>query len=216
MGGWEADLNRPRRRALAALKVVVDVQHLYRTGLHARDRGAIFTLPDRTRVAEASLATSYAFALCETLSTAGASVLTNDPLRSILVGPYSARHTAAMAWKANLYLACHVNAGGGRYARLVGLAESPAALLAATPAGQIGKQLTDTFPGTIRSADPHPLVAGDRGAVCVRGILPPAAALILEPFFGDTPIHQALFAPAQLVALGRAIGRGVIEWWVAR
>ena len=42
------------------------------------------------------------------------------------------------------------------------------------------------------------------------------AALVVEPFFGDNPRHQAqLTTAAGLASVGEMIGQGVASWWGA-
>lgn len=194
--------------ALSGCMLVLDVQHLYRDAPHAGDRGARFTLGDGTHVWEAAAATLYASAAAAWLRAHGATVYTNDPVLGTLVGPYSRRQAAANALGVHAYIACHVNAGGGSYARAEYMVGSPGQRLGYI----IGTAITKTF-REVRTCQCMPLVAGQRGAVCVAGVDRRVPAIVLEPFFGDNTRHQAIFEPPYLAALGVAIGVGVATWW---
>lgn len=204
------------RAPLAGLRIAVDVQHLYRRS-HAGDRGAVFTLPNGTHVTEAHAATQYAGALASELRAGGADVLTNDATAGVLVGDYWTRNRQAAAWRAHAYLACHVNAGGGRYARTCRMAgeyvpgaafvdafDLSAAILRALAAGLV----------EISSGSATVLRRGERGAVCIQSFNGPG--LVLEPFFGDSLAHQGLLVAPGVQAVGMAIAAGVESWWVAR
>jgi N-acetylmuramoyl-L-alanine amidase len=104
---------RPSTSDLIGLRVVLDVQHAFRGGRHAGDRGARFRRADGATVDEIELALDYATAARRFLLQLGASVLTNNPSDGILVGSYEQRARVAEAWRADVYLACHVNAGAG-------------------------------------------------------------------------------------------------------
>ena len=209
--GADQRANALLRSRLAGLWVAVDVQHVYREAPHKGDVGTIFDLGARGKVAEAQAATSYAQALVAWLQSRGASVLTNQPAVGILTGPYQRRHEAANAWGAQAYLACHVNAGGGGY----GLSEYMVGTPGQPLGDSIGAVLRSRF-NALRVYKVNPLAPGQRGAVCVEFFNPRAPGLILEPFFGDNPSMQSLFAADQLKALGEAIGEGVAAWWEGR
>jgi N-acetylmuramoyl-L-alanine amidase len=196
--------------SLSGLRVVLDVQHLFKVGKEASDRGTLYALGNGTHVYEAQATTAYGAALAAWLKSRGAAVLTNEPKSGILTGDYPARNAAANAWGAHAYLALHVNAGGGDYALAEYMVGSPGQALGAPIGAALCKAFRD-----IRSARCNPLVAHQRGAVCVEGVDRHVPALILEPFFGDNVRQQALFAPEYLVALGGCIGIGIAYWWQA-
>jgi N-acetylmuramoyl-L-alanine amidase len=194
---------------LAGLTVAVDVQHAYRTGPHARDRGALFHTPNRTKVYEADCAHLYALALGETLASWGATVISNDPMAGILVGAYGTRQAQAAARGALCYLACHMNAGGGSYARV-----DIVAPLSRPLAADILAALDEAIP-EIKSVNLTTLEPTQHGAVCVRGFTR-GPAVLLEPLFGDHPAHQRLLSFEGLALVGRAVARGVAMWWPRR
>ena len=194
-------------RPLAGHVVAVDVQHLYRDGLHALDRGSRFALAGGGHVWEADCALHYATALAASLTSFGARVITNDPRSAFLIGPYSRRQAQAMALGADTYLACHLNAGGGSY----GLAEVCvpfSRLLATTMLDALAEAVPAVSGIQIRDLKP-----GDRGAVCIRGFTR-GPAVLLEPLFGDCPAHQPQLSLEGLTLVGEALARGVVARYV--
>ncbi len=196
-------------RRLAGLHVAVDVQHLYRPAKPA-DRGAEFVLNTGHKITEAEIATGYAQALASWLRERGAAVLTNNPATNTLVGPYSRRNLEAVRSSCDVYLACHVNAGGGNYGALEFMASSASRPLA----DAIGIALVARVPEIPRVRQVQ-LSHGQRGAVCIERFTG-GPALLLEPFFGDYAPAQGLVGPARLMAIGQAIGEGIAAWWLHR
>lgn len=194
--------------SLTGAVVVLDVQHLYRSGIHAGDRGTRYSLPGGGSIWEAQAATTYAAAAARWLKARGATVWTNDPAHNFLVGPYSRRNRFANGLRPDCYLACHVNAGGGDYAAFEYVAQERALSVLAL-ALSLGHAL-GALP-EVKRFRPVALKHGDRGAVCIERVIAPA--LVVEPFFGDRLEQQGLFATDRLVALGEAIASGVSEWW---
>jgi len=199
---------------LSGLRVAVDVQHLFRPTPRAQDRGARYVLAaSGAHVNEADLVLLYAQSLSTALERGGAQVLTNRPTTLTLVGTYGDRNLAAASWGAHAYLACHMNAGGGSYARTEHMSMSPGAELGVA----IGWRLTRAF-HVIRFKPADHVVAlhwADRGAVCIRACPARVAAVIVEPCFGDNPAHQPLLLAPKLAQMGEAIAQGVADWWVA-
>lgn len=192
---------------LSGLRVAVDVQHLFRVGDHAHDRGAEFVTDTGGVVTEGDCALHYAQVLVGVLRQAGATVWTNEPGSHLLVGSYALRQRAAALLDADVYLACHVNAGGGSYAT----AEYMAGRVGSDLARAITDELAASVPG-IRSRKVVPLSPGQRGAVCIEGFRRGPAVLV-EPFFGDHPGHRQLLTLPGLVLVGEAVARGLITWW---
>jgi N-acetylmuramoyl-L-alanine amidase len=206
--GYAERENLAKRTRLERFRAVVDVQHLYKLD-RPDDRGARFELANGTHLWEADAAMLYAQAMVSWFKERGAVVLTNDPSTGTLVGSYGRRNRAANAWGASVYLACHLNAGGGNYA----LAEYPAGYPGSTLARMITAQLTSDFHDLIPSTNQFPLAKGQRGHVCVGEVSSAIGAVLLEPFFGDHPKAQALLAPDRLIAVGQSIAAGVAKWW---
>lgn len=203
-------LPRILRDRLTGLRILVDVQHLYKKH-RPGDRGALFTLADGRHVWEAQAASGYAAALVGFLQERGAKVVTNDPQRGLLVGTYSNRNLWANAYHAHAYLACHVNAGGGHYAMCEYLVGGGGASLGSS----IGASLIQDFGLLLELNRMVPLSPGQRGYACIGAVQAPCCPVLLEPFFGDHRPSQELFAADRLVALGRSIGEGVARWWEA-
>lgn len=207
MGAAAATLDAVR---LADMRVAVDVQHLYKLD-HPSDRGSLYTVAGGFHVYEAQAATAYAQALCRYLQGLGASILTNNPAAGTLVGSYPARNRQAREWRADVYLACHINAGGGSYAALEYMTGSASQPLGAL----IGQSLLGAAP-LVASYKTVPIARGQRGAVCIEGCDQVRPALIVEPFFGDNVRQQSLLAPPALAVIGVAIGRALLAWWDRR
>lgn len=195
------------------LKVAVDVQHLYRPS-HPGDQGSVYHLPNGTTVTEAHATTIYAAGICHELQAHGVPVLTNDPARGVLVGDYWTRCRAAARWEASVYLACHLNAGGGDYAALEMMSGRYDASLCASIARELSNASSKRSARGVLSWRAPLLNRGERGAVCIESF--PGPAIILEPFFGDSLSADLLLAPDVLAELGKAIAEGVMVWWSAR
>lgn len=202
------------------LRVALDVQHLYKpklrssqggTGAKAHpesDRGTRFVTAAGTVVWEAEAATTYAGACASYLRDRGAEVLTNDPVHGILTGSYGSRNRAAIAFHADVYIACHVNAGHGSYALTEFATGNPGYGLG----NAIGAELWQVSE-RILNAKSQELKPGDRGLVCIREVPNWIAGVIVEPFFGDTLSMQPLLETPELVRIGEAIARGIVQWW---
>lgn len=192
---------------LDRLRVVVDVQHLYKLS-NPLDRGAEFALQDRVRYYEAQASTVYAQAIVSWLMGRGAHVLTNDPRIGQLTGPYARRNREANRWDATVYLACHVNAGGGMYA----LTEYATSYAGSTLARTIGAGLVNDLKEWIPAHTELPINPGQRGHVCVGAVSAGIPAVILEPFFGDRLAMQPLLRPTGLRLVGESIAASVARW----
>lgn len=199
--------------SLEGLRVVVDVQHLYRPH-RPHDRGARFRLEDGTHVWEADAALVYADAIGDWLEARSVPVLRNDPARGILTGFYSERGRAAApdAWAATAYLACHLNAGGGAYSLLEVMEGRDDTLARA-----IGQRLVSTgHPPVIpelQRFERRWLKTEDRGSSCIRFVHESIPTVLCEPFFGDNRAHQPLLMVPRLREVGEAIAQGVASWW---
>ena len=195
----------------------MDVQHVYRDGIHAGDRGTIYRLAGGGHVAEADMAMLYADALRVYLLACRATVFTNDPRRGILVGPYSRRQASAKALGANVYIACHVNADSDEHANQARMEYMTGDRYGRSLAGCVAAELSASIP-EIPSGVAVPLIAGQRGAVCIEGFTTDAkantAAIVCEPFFGTNPRQQALMSGAGMALVGQAVGRGVATWFM--
>lgn len=195
-------------------KIAIDVQHSGRAFPHQGDRGARFTLPDRTHTWEAELARKYADGMLAWLLAVGQLARTNEPASGFLVGPYSRRARQAQEWGATLYLACHVNAGGGRYP-LVGfvrrgdqdiLPASIAARIGTDVLGRLRSEFSCLRGGELRRYGYLTLGGGTIRPATELGI----PALLIEPFFGDElGAQRQLILGDQLANLGGVIAGAV-------
>jgi hypothetical protein len=200
------------------LVVAVDVQHQFKPAPFAGDRGARFAFRSLSsgatlHVNESELAHGYADGLASTLELGGARVLRNDPARALLIGHYWQRHRQALALGARVFLACHVNAGGGRYAQVGYSSSAPPGVLEHSIglATRIAAELQGL--PRVSGAQVRRLELVHGSATIRTGARLGLVALLLEPFFGDSPGHQTqFFPPAGLASVGEAIGRAVLEW----
>lgn len=206
MTGWTARAREERQASLTGLVVAVDVQHAFKA---KPDRGARFVLPWGAVWYETDASIIYGMGLALWLQSRGASVLHNDARSGFMCGSYEKRALDARA--ADVYLACHVNAGGGSYP----LVERRADDVKATLLGPyILGALERAYPGVLSKPRARSLGPGERGHVCIAGA--PQPALILEPFFGDALASAYLLSSPALIELGQTIGEGVSRWFLER
>jgi len=172
---------------------VFDIQHRGKPGRWA-DRGAVaFGLED------VDLTHRYALAADKRLRAAewDCCILAD--------GHYADRWAGADAYGAQVYVACHVDGGGGdrgtaffdaRSARGPKLAEV------------VAEALRKVVPWPVL---PRPTVAGDRALNTIHGVR--AVALCFEPGFVDDPFeeHRKLLV-TQAEVLGAALARGNGAW----
>ena len=188
--------------------IVLDVQHQLRGGIHAGDQGARFGM-----VTEVELATRYAQAAASRLLTRGYTVVTNRWAQVdgafALTGSYDRRGEAAASLGAAVYIACHINAGGGRYALAEIISSDPPLVVdtksiafattlmnevAAAPQGIHGSEVKhfSGFGLRYRGTGSNPL-RFERGRGCIsRAVELGIPAVLFEPYFGDNPEHSWL------------------------
>lgn len=154
---------------------------------------------------EIDLTGAYISHATDILRAAGHQVVTLDS------GTYDARHRLAMDLSSRspgraLYVQCHVNAGGGRYAAAEHDARSTAGRRAAAALMDATDDLEE-----IRGTHVWALQAGDRGWVCIDDIYaaPRMCGVIFEPGFIDAPQHAPLWTPPGLRRVGAALALGV-------
>lgn len=184
--------------------VAVTIGHAGRPS-KLKDRGAVYE-----NIEEVTLVRRYTDALDQHLRKLGHDcILLSD-------GPYSDQWARADAYGAQVYLNCHVNAGGGDHALLLhdhrsvrgmSLAESIVPYLSSVfgPASSLKVKVAPCRPdtnGTPRDADYSEAFGTISG---VR-----AVALCLEPYFIDGP-RRAKFI-TELPAFGQAIAMGIDAW----
>lgn len=148
-------------------------------------------------------------------------------------GEYSDRHRFAIAkaranpTKRAAYLACHMNAGGGRYALVRPDARSSSGKLLATAVSRSlsllpGIQFSRRDPlygsAALAAKAGHPASEAawwTRGYSCIDGIYSGPAnlsAVLVEPAFIDSKEHRPLLTPAGLRSIGRALVDGAVAW----
>ena len=193
--------------------VILDRQHAGKRS-SPNDVGATFDLDgDGVRgeagEREIDLTAGYIAAAAVSLRTTGHTVHLIDS------GDYDERHLAAIKIAKAApalrcaYIACHVNAGGGKY----GLIEYDVrSIKGAQLADELAFALGMLEVGRGRTKG---LGAADRGWVCIGGIYAGPSNLsgvIYEPFFCDYVGHRPLMSPAGLVRVGHALADGCTGW----
>lgn len=129
-------------------------------------------------------------------------------------GDYGARHEQAIAAAQDaaraVYVAGHVNAGGGRYALVRHDHRSDAG-------ARLGRMVLRHLAAVPELGDGRlwPLAPQDRGWSCVDGIYAGPAwlcGILLEPYFIDSKAHRRLSTAAGLLELGTALAAACDEW----
>ena len=205
------------------LLVVFDRQHVGKPSrgpgtAMGEDRGALLrgTAADRS---EADLTPIYYTRAAEVLSTAGAGVRIIDPLTDPPRLSYGARHERVKWWAREagtqvVYLACHLNAGGGNYA-VTGHdhRSSSGRAVARAIAARLGG-----LPAVARSRVEARTGSWARGAPCIQGVYDGPVHLrgvLLEPLFVDHREHVQYIEAGGLAEVGQAIADGLLDWWRA-
>lgn len=162
----------------------------------------------------------------------GAQVMVIDPWTDpVWPRSYSGVH-AALRPMTGIYVACHVNAGGGDYGMVQHdhrsrLGEATARVVAHHLAG-----LPELAEAKVRAVhdDRHHQMGSEwrdetgrrswlyRGYGCIMGIYPHAGihAVLVEPFFLDRPAHQVLASGDGLRRVGEALGAGLVSALLAK
>lgn len=180
-------------------RVILDRQHLGKPS-NPGDHGATYGALRETDLTEAYIASAVA-----SLEAAGIG-------STVLVeGEYADRQRQAIGIaKAEagrvLYVACHVNAGGGDY----GLVEYDARSIGGAQAADALAALLPTLPGVSRGRTKG-LASNERGFICLGGVYAGPANLcgvIFEPGFIDATAHAGLWTPDGLARVGSALAAG--------
>lgn len=202
------------------LGIILDIQHAGRKS-RPTDLGASADLDGDGVIErdehEARLTPLYAMA-CQALAARdGVKVLRIDG------GEYSARHRMAVDLAASdpsrrwLYVACHLNAGGGNYGLVIHDSRSQAGRLAAE---SIRTELRG-LSGLTRALTGETSAMGSawpRAWSTISGIYEgPSniAGVCFEPCFMDTPEHRRLLTAEGLTRIGEALYRGAVAWAAA-
>jgi hypothetical protein len=132
-------------------------------------------------------------------------------------GRYEDRHTRAKAYKADVYVQCHVNAGKGDYGLAIYDSRSEngkklAALLAESLVKECPELKRATAGYTAASGSPFP-----RAWNTIKGVFDGRpVGICYEPFFIDRPEHQPLAHAEGLARVGRALAEGIHKYLVNR
>lgn len=206
------------------LGIILDIQHAGRSS-RPGDLGASADLDGDGTVErdehEARLTPLYATA-CQALAI-------RDGVKVLRIegGEYSTRHRMAVDVAAAdpgrrwLYVACHLNAGGGNYGLVIADARSKAGQSAA-------RHVADALGALPELREPRGRVvtgttaaegsAWPRAWSTIDGIFAGPANLsgiCFEPCFMDAPAHRPLLTAEGLTRIGEALYRGAVAWAAA-
>lgn len=186
------------------LVICVDIQHIGKKS-KPRVRGAYAF--ERTEV---FFTEAYGRRVAEILEEAGHTVhLSIEDLEDgILDGSYGKRHEYANSVGSDLYLACHVNAGGADYSlnEVQYNAWERTLWLART----IAENFRDRIP--TKKAVIRKLGPGDRGYSCIDGVRK-GSAILLEPFFiDDKTDHEFASTDEGIDTIARCITEPIALW----
>lgn len=222
---------------LSSIGLILDIQH---TGRKSKpgDLGAAYDLdsdghPGEPGEREVDLVRGYVEAAFNYARTR------KIPVHEFREGEYGERHEWAIdiarkdpgvRWA---YLACHTNAGGGRYAfarpdyRSKGgehLAVAVVNALKKLPEIDL-RRVEPLYPngavankeryGAVDTTTATGIAWWTRGWSCIDGIYAGPSNIcgaLVEPLFGDSPKHKPLTTPEGLARVGRALVDGVIAW----
>lgn len=167
-----------------SFKLALDIGHKYKTH-DPTDRGAL-----HNGLVEADVVEHYIRKAAQDLNgvtVAGRvlEVFTPDPAKNILVGDYITRENWANDNKVEVYVAGHLNAGGGHY----GLVYHNGFDLASEMASIFADFLYREFSGQIKPVKNELLTREERGYVILKALKCPG--LLLEPAFIDNEVHWA-------------------------
>lgn len=180
------------------MRVILDRQHRGRAS-KPKDAGTAFN-----GNVEADLVERYIAVAVQELRRLGHRV------DVMLDGEYGQRHVAAIAIakvsaEPVLYVACHVNAGGGRYALVEHDARSKGG---AAAAAVVAREFASRLTPEVNTGKVVALSAADRGFSCIDGIYAGPAnlsAVLFEPGFIDSSQHAGLWTTAGLSRIGVAL-----------
>lgn len=196
-----------------ACLVFLDRQHSGKP--HAtRDRGAFGDLDGDGKhdveESEAFLTAQYLWAAERKLIELGHAVL------PISDGAYSARHARANQYAAQsaadqfVYVAAHVNAGGGEYGAVFYDVRSAQGLLLANAVAERLKPFAElpVVKVLAASATAHEAAYGT-----IKGIFTGrAVGICFEPCFIDTPKHRLLLTSEGLARIGEVLALGIDDY----
>lgn len=180
---------------------VFDIQHRGKPGRWS-DRGAV-----AHGVEEVDLTHRYALAADRELRRLGWECCI------IADGTYRDRWARADAYGAAVYVACHVDAGGGdRGTVFYDYRSARGVVLAEVVAGELGRAVpwkVEAKPAR-PDTDGRPGNEGEAPYAVIQGVR--AVALCYEPGFIDGPPSHRRVLDERIDDIGRAIARGIVAW----
>lgn len=128
-------------------------------------------------------------------------------------GRYADRHVRANAAKADVYIAAHVNAGGGNYGLcLFDHRSTKGVLLAARITGRLMERCKPELKRAIAAAT-APNNEWKRGFATIAGVYTGTpVGICFEPCFIDTLEHRPLLGNDGVVRIGYALAEGIHDW----
>lgn len=124
-------------------------------------------------------------------------------------GQYAERHERVNRYKARVYVALHVNAGGGKYGLVVHDHRSArGAVLGDDVATRLRAACPELTKVTVEPGMPGTWT--ENAYRCIAGVA--AVAVCFEPYFIDQLAHAPLMTEAGLVRVGRALADGIDAW----
>jgi len=120
-----------------------------------------------------------------------------------------------VAYGADVYVACHANAGAGDYGLAVANEGSASGAALATA---ITSALRTLAPELRRVVVGHTGAASfPRAAACIGGVAKArAVGICYEPGFLDQPAHAPLWSASGPTRLGQALAEGIHAWGATR
>ena len=194
--------------------IFLDRQHTGKPGRKASDRGAEADLDGDGKVEvherEAMLTPKYLLHAEERLIELGHDVITLSD------GWYSERHDRVNRYServsgSKIYIAAHLNAGGGNYGALFYDSRSSSG---AKLGQEIALKMKHTCPELEGGIKVIPAKPGDwtvHALNTIRGVGSPVA-LCFEPCFIDNDTHRYMLTDEGLSRIGVALADGIDEW----
>lgn len=193
------------------MTIYIDVQHMGDPDKKGR-MGAAFG--DKISETEAFFTSLYAFWMGMRLRELGHEVI------NISDGTYSARHERVNEYdkrntggETSVYIACHLNAGGGAYSAMFYYDGSTKGSSLANAINAKIKEKTDITSVKSIPANIHDWTKNAH--YCIKSIGRPIA-ICAEPLFLDNPSHQKLLNVDGMYGLGIAMADGIHEFLEAQ
>jgi len=187
--------------------IYIDVQH---TGQAKRPKSMGASIGDKMEEQEAYWTSLYAF-FCEMrLRELGHNVI------RISDGSYKTRHDRVNWYEDNypqersVYLACHINASGGRTSIMFYDQRSTKGKQLAQCMADSMSELTQISSSKIRPC--HTEDWTKNAFYTIKNVGKPVA-ICVEPFFIDNPTHQELLTYDNIKRVGELLADGIDKWY---